>query len=200
MKSKKNIKKIKQNTKQKRKTRKNKKRYLRFNNRKPLRGGSDEEEKEEEICSICMERISENDWVNNPKITTPCQHSFHINCLHLWCKRIEDQLEREGDEMDPFSFTCPICRGPIRGTCKSANKGRALDSNEEEFLDYLDERRYLDTPPPEDETESEAEFREFWRRDNLTNRIRESRVHWDDDLEHARGMFESERSRLLDSD
>ena len=102
--------------------------------------------------------------------------------------------------MDPFSFTCPICRGPIRGTCKSAKTGRALDSDEEEFLDFLDERRYLDTPPPEDETESEAEFREFWRRDNLTNRIRESRVHWDDDLEHARGMFESERSRLLDSD
>lgn len=88
MKSKKNIKKIKQ----KRKTRKNKnkKRSLRFKNRKPLRGGSDEEE----ICSICMESITENDWFNNPKITTPCQHIFHANCLHSWCKRIEAQIER----------------------------------------------------------------------------------------------------------
>lgn len=200
MKSKKNIKKIKQNTKQKRKTRKNKnkKRSLRFKNRKPLRGGSDEEE----ICSICMESITENDWFNNPKITTPCQHIFHANCLHSWCKRIEAQIERdEEDEMDPItSFTCPICRRPIRDTCRLANVKRGLDSNEEEFLDYLDERRYLDTPPPEDETESETEYREFWRRDYLTTRIRESRTKWDDDLEYARSMFESERSMLLDSD
>jgi hypothetical protein len=183
MKSKKNIKKIKQ----KRKTRKNKnkKRSLRFKNRKPLRGGSDEEE----ICSICMESITENDWFNNPKITTPCQHIFHATCLHLWCKRIENQLE-----------TCPICRRPIRDTCRLANVKRGLDSNEENFLDYLDERRYLDTPPPEDETESDAENREFWRRDNLTTRIRESRTNWDSDLEYARGMFESEQSMLLDSD
>ena len=196
MKSKKNIKKIKQ----KRKTRKNKnkKRSLRFKNRKPLRGGSDEEE----ICSICMESITENDWFNNPKITTPCQHIFHANCLHSWCKRIEAQIERdEEDEMDPItSFTCPICRRPIRDTCRLANVKRGLDSNEENFLDYLDETRYLDTPPPEDETESDAEYREFWRRDNLTTRIRESRTNWDSDLEYARGMFESEQSMLLDSD
>ena len=194
MKSKKNIKKIKQ----KRKTRKNKKRSLRFKNRKPLRGGSDEEE----FCSICMESITENDWFNNPKITTPCQHIFHANCLHSLCKRIEAQIERdEEDEMDPItSFTCPICRRPIRDTCRSANVKRGLDSNEENFLNYLDERRYLDTPPPEDETESDAEYREFWRRDYLTTRIRESRTNWDSDLEYARGMFESEQSMLLDSD
>ncbi len=59
-------------------------------------------EQEQEIpeCSICQDLINED---NN--ITTPCGHSFHINCLLEWCRRHN------------LATTCPLCRDPIPDIC-----------------------------------------------------------------------------------
>ena len=52
-------------------------------------------------CSICQDLINDD----NNDITTPCGHSFHINCLLEWCRRHN------------MATTCPLCREPIPDIC-----------------------------------------------------------------------------------
>ena len=46
----------------------------------------------EDQCSICLEQLGA---VENPPMTLPCQHVFHMNCIKPWLKQKSD---------------CPICR------------------------------------------------------------------------------------------
>jgi hypothetical protein len=48
--------------------------------------------KESEICSVCLEHFSINDY----KRTLKCDHSFHKTCIDYWLKH--------------NNRTCPICR------------------------------------------------------------------------------------------
>jgi len=209
MKSKKDTKKIQ--VKQKKKTRKNQnnkrktkkkckkgeKCSSRVNKRKLKIGGEGSE------CAICWERLNKRDNLNN--ITTTCGHKFHLNCLRGWCKKIQSKRDVEklqiynGMRLTPF--TCPMCRQPIEETCKEAIKkhklNEELDEDEEAFLDYLEDTRELHVSPPESETESEMEQREFWQRDDLVDRIRNSRVVWDNDLEDSRESYSMRRNSYL---
>ena len=204
MKSKKYTKKIQ--VKQKKKTRKNqtnkrktKKKCKKgekcsshVNNRKLKKGG----EERGSNCAICTERIYELEGAMN--ITTTCGHKFHLNCLDQWCKTTQSKRDRNERENEPLTpFTCPMCRQPIEETCKEAIRRRDLDEDEEAFLDYLEDTRELHESPPESETESEMEQREFWQRDDLVDRIRDSRVEWDDVLEDSRSSFLTRRNSYL---
>ena len=60
-----------------------------------------DQEQETPECSICQDLINED----NNDITTPCGHSFHINCLLEWCRRHN------------LATTCPLCREPIPDIC-----------------------------------------------------------------------------------
>lgn len=54
-------------------------------------------------CSICMERIEDNRYIDSYK----CKHFFHAECLNTW---MTNQKEKGGDP------TCPNCRcEKIRG-------------------------------------------------------------------------------------
>ncbi|KAL8062735.1 hypothetical protein ABFX02_02G167100 [Erythranthe guttata] len=50
----------------------------------------EEEDGEEDACPTCLEEYDEE----NPKITTKCNHHFHLSCILEWMER---------------SDTCPIC-------------------------------------------------------------------------------------------
>jgi uncharacterized protein YjbI with pentapeptide repeats len=63
------------------------------------RGGSEIND-----CSICYEPMD----ISANNITTPCNHTFHRNCLLNWCRQTQ-QTQR--------TTNCPICRGPISDTC-----------------------------------------------------------------------------------
>ncbi|GLT90868.1 hypothetical protein SLE2022_087840 [Rubroshorea leprosula] len=45
---------------------------------------------EEDVCPICLEEYD----AENPKITTKCEHHFHLACILEWMER---------------SDTCPVC-------------------------------------------------------------------------------------------
>ncbi|KAL7083213.1 hypothetical protein ACP275_14G147800 [Erythranthe tilingii] len=45
---------------------------------------------EEDVCPTCLEEYDSE----NPKITTKCNHHFHLSCILEWMER---------------SDTCPIC-------------------------------------------------------------------------------------------
>ncbi|KDP25410.1 hypothetical protein JCGZ_20566 [Jatropha curcas] len=45
---------------------------------------------EEDVCPICLEEYD----AENPKITTKCEHHFHLACILEWMERSE---------------TCPVC-------------------------------------------------------------------------------------------
>uniref|UniRef100_A0A6M2EDQ1 RING-type E3 ubiquitin transferase n=1 Tax=Populus davidiana TaxID=266767 RepID=A0A6M2EDQ1_9ROSI len=49
-----------------------------------------EEEEEEEDCPICLEEYD----LENPKLTTKCEHQFHLSCILEWMERSE---------------SCPVC-------------------------------------------------------------------------------------------
>ncbi|KAJ7004127.1 hypothetical protein NC653_009105 [Populus alba x Populus x berolinensis] len=48
------------------------------------------EEEEEEDCPICLEEYD----LENPKLTTKCEHHFHLSCILEWMERSE---------------SCPVC-------------------------------------------------------------------------------------------
>ena len=50
------------------------------------------------ICSICLNPITESDVQQRKVMTTPCNHSFHAECLSRW---MEDES------------VCPFCRSPL---------------------------------------------------------------------------------------
>ncbi|KAL5749924.1 hypothetical protein ACOSP7_024527 [Xanthoceras sorbifolium] len=45
---------------------------------------------EEDVCPTCLEEYDDD----NPKITTKCEHHFHLSCIFEWMER---------------SDTCPVC-------------------------------------------------------------------------------------------
>ncbi|KAL1316727.1 probable E3 ubiquitin-protein ligase RHB1A isoform X3 [Arachis duranensis] len=47
-------------------------------------------EEEEDVCPICLEEYD----AENPKLTTKCDHYFHLACILEWMERSE---------------TCPVC-------------------------------------------------------------------------------------------
>ncbi|XP_034887911.1 probable E3 ubiquitin-protein ligase RHB1A [Populus alba] len=47
-------------------------------------------EEEEEDCPICLEEYD----LENPKLTTKCEHHFHLSCILEWMERSE---------------SCPVC-------------------------------------------------------------------------------------------
>ena len=80
----------------KRKSRKTRKIKKPKNNlyKRVKRGGQDEEvgNLRENECPICLSNMDEKD-----KLTAPCSHSFHRNCIERWCRK---------------PCVCPICRDP----------------------------------------------------------------------------------------
>lgn len=67
---------------------------------------------EEEMCSICLVELEEEDWVNKlPK----CGHLFHAECLDRW--------------LDRCHFTCPLCRSSLLRfrSCKSTPPPFCID-------------------------------------------------------------------------
>ena len=60
---------------------------------------------EEEICSICLERVEKEH-----RLETPCHHIFHSNCLILWN---QTTLPGQVSIQQTNYQTCPNCRQPI---------------------------------------------------------------------------------------
>ena len=50
------------------------------------------------ICSICLNPITESNIQARKVMTTPCNHSFHAECLTRW---MDEEL------------ACPLCRSPL---------------------------------------------------------------------------------------
>ena len=94
------------------------------------RGGEGDDDTRENECPICFSDMTENE-----KLTAPCGHSFHKNCIKRWCN---------------INCTCPVCRDTRLYDFilnQQANEPRSnvreltqqeLDKREL-FLDYIDE-------------------------------------------------------------
>ena len=63
------------------------------------------------ICSICITEINNTNSTNI--FTTPCNHSFHINCLFPWVCR--------------NNYSCPNCRAPI--LCNDEQLSELIDNH-----------------------------------------------------------------------
>jgi hypothetical protein len=53
----------------------------------------DEDEDQDEICSICLVEFEGEDAVSKLR---RCEHVFHFNCIEQWLERNQ--------------FSCPLCR------------------------------------------------------------------------------------------
>ena len=58
----------------------------------------------EEECSVCLEKINENDKVE----TLPCNHTFHLECIQEWYK--ESGIEKIDSGTVSIEWHCPLCR------------------------------------------------------------------------------------------
>jgi len=76
---------------------------------------SDENENEEDVCSICMEAYKQGDSLKG----LPCKHEFHVQCIERWLA---------------LKDACPLCRAKI-------NSGPGGGSSSNGIVNSDDERR-----------------------------------------------------------
>jgi hypothetical protein len=58
-----------------------------------------------DICSICHDSFEPIVDMEDPNITTVCNHTFHKVCLHKWINMLRNKYN-----------SCPVCRGNIDTT------------------------------------------------------------------------------------
>ena len=74
---------------------------------------------EDSYCAICMD---DNSKQPIPKVTTPCNHTFHKACLDKWNKR---------------SNTCPMCRAHIRCATKKPSSSPSVMHPQQPSSSYV---------------------------------------------------------------
>ncbi len=65
---------------------------------KPINQSQDENNNEEEICSICRQELEDKSILRKLKT---CSHKFHLNCIDQWFEK---------------QVLCPICRVDVRAS------------------------------------------------------------------------------------
>jgi len=107
------------------------------NLRKNMHDDDDNDDDDSRICAICLEPCVQEDCDNSTIWTTKkCGHSFHMECIKLWChhqhnsnrallrgrrRRWRDPPE-EGTERESRKTCCPCCRTPLEFKDDSLNK------------------------------------------------------------------------------
>jgi hypothetical protein len=75
-----------------------------------------------DICVICTRKLGIKQAIYQGE---PCKHKFHNNCFNEYCQHNEQKYMDEDE-----SLPCPVCRGPLNGSCMDvwAFKNQAFDN------------------------------------------------------------------------